>query len=107
MQPPLDADVRRNDDVMSHSSGQPPESVDQTKLGDRWYLVADGVHLDVATAKLTLQCGGRSCVADAVLVESEARYNDGSSVTGQTPLTIPRKDGIVLRRVPPPSTCQQ
>ena len=49
--------------------------------GDTFFPVAAAVHLD-ATSSLVLQCAadGGDCIADAVLVESLARYNDGSAV---------------------------
>lgn len=86
--------------------GLDPVVLDQTQSGDRWVSVAASATLDV-DATLRLQCGsrsGRPCVADAVLVESQARYNDGARLMAST-LTVRRKDGVVLRRMPPPPGC--
>ena len=41
------------------------------------------------------QAGGGSCIADAVRVESAARYNDGSAADN---VTLQPMDAIVLRR---------
>ena len=80
-------------------------SVDLTQLGDRWFVVAANVELAPGAA-LELHCpaSGGSCVADAVLIESAARYNDGAAVSN---VTIGAKDGIVLRRLPPPAGCSR
>eukprot|EP00040_Diaphanoeca_grandis_P035995 m.227736 g.227736 ORF g.227736 m.227736 type:complete len:887 (-) comp33530_c0_seq1:113-2773(-) len=78
-------------------------SVDLTSLGDRWVLVAQSVHLSVDThVQLVCPTSGGGCVADAVLVESEARFNDGAEVQS---VTLAGKDGIVLRRFPPATGC--
>lgn len=65
--------------------------------GDSFFSVARGVQLAPGSA-LTLECppGGGECVADAVLVESAARFNDGSAVGAQ--LTLQPMDAIVLQK---------
>ena len=65
--------------------------------GDEWLLVAQGVQLSPAGAHLRVDCahGGGDCIADAVLVESKARWNDGSQATA---VTLQAFDAIVLRK---------
>ena len=69
----------------------------QATGGDTWTLLFTEVALTPGTV-LTLSCSDaatRSCIADAVLVESKARYNDGSPLeTGAVRLGA--FDGIVL-----------
>ena len=71
--------------------------------GDVFFPVATGIHLD-ASSRLVLQCAAAAaaaadvagdCIADAVLVESLARFNDGSAVDT---LTLQPTDGIILQR---------
>jgi hypothetical protein len=52
----------------------------RTDGGDEWLAVATAVHLGKG-AQLQVACpaGGGDCIADAVMVESAARYNDGSA----------------------------
>ena len=74
--------------------------------GDAFVLVAAEVQLTAAST-LTLACpaGGGDCIADAVLVESAARWNDGSAVLGGN-VTLQGTDAIVLRRtVGAPASC--
>jgi hypothetical protein len=71
-------------------------TLDQRTGGDKWHFVA-AVPLDPSDlpyVRLTCQ-GGAPCIADALHVRSEARYNNGSPV-GQ--ITLPPMDGIVLQR---------
>ena len=79
-------------------------TVDITQAGDRWYLVAEGVQLSAGSV-LSLACpaAGGSCVADAVLVESAARFNDGAAVQS---VELGPTDGIILRRQPAPAGCK-
>ena len=72
---------------------------DQRTGGDEWHLVA-AVPLSPADApyvRMTCQ-GPAPCIADALHVRSQARYNDGSPA-GQ--VTLQPMDGIVLLRVWP------
>jgi len=74
--------------------------------GDAFFLVAANVQLTAAST-LTLACpaGGGECIADAVLVESAARWNDGSAVLGGN-VTLQGTDAIVLRRtIGAPASC--
>jgi len=77
-------------------------TLDQTKPGDRWTLVAD---LDLKAADkpfVRLRNGGSSgrLVADALSVASHARRNDGNPVTR---VTIGPFDGLMLQRTEPVS----
>jgi hypothetical protein len=64
--------------------------------GDTFFPVASDVALDAASV-LTVECppGGGTCVADAVLVESAARWNDGADAAN---VTLQAFDAIVLER---------
>jgi hypothetical protein len=82
-----------------------PATVDlRTQGGDGWFSIAKGVQLSPG-ATLTVKCptGGGHCIADAVLVESVARYNDGSDAASVTLATM---DAIVLARTNPPAHCK-
>ena len=88
-------------------SGVPvtPVTVDlRTQGGDGWFSIAKGAQLSEG-ATLTVKCpaGGGGCIADAILVESEARYNDGSAAASVTLATM---DAIVLARTDPPAHCK-
>ena len=62
--------------------------------GDRWNVVSN-LTLPVG-AVVTVRCvNAATCVADALLVESAARLNDGSDVSS---LTLPSMDGAVLAK---------
>jgi hypothetical protein len=64
--------------------------------GDRWTTIATDLALPIG-AVVTVSCPGPAvCVADAVLVESMARLNDGRS-TGPS-LSLPAMDGALLVR---------
>jgi hypothetical protein len=75
----------------------PPVTVDLSKDGgDLFFPVAAAAQLSPG-ATLLVECpaGGGDCISDAVLVESAARYNDGSEVAR---VTLQPMDAIVLRR---------
>ena len=77
--------------------GGAPLTVDlSAQGGDAFFVVAANVALDPSSA-LELRCpaGGGDCIADAVLVESVARFNDGSAA--QT-VALGALDAIVLKR---------
>ena len=71
-----------------------------------WYSIAKSVELVPGSATLTVSCpeGGGSCIADAVLLESEARYNDGSAVSGAG-VALASMDAIILARTDAPPHC--
>eukprot|EP00045_Choanoeca_perplexa_P011966 m.128551 g.128551 ORF g.128551 m.128551 type:complete len:822 (+) comp15833_c0_seq4:1839-4304(+) len=70
-------------------------TLDQTSAGDVWQPIATNVSLAPgAYVRLTCKAEtGRICVADAVLVESAQRYNDGTSAET---VVLAGMDGIVL-----------
>ena len=72
-------------------------TVDQSTGGDVWLTIATNVSLmPGASVKVTCHAAqGRLCVADAVLVESAKRYNDGSAVQE---VELASMDGIVLTK---------
>ncbi len=67
-----------------------------TQGGDQFLPIALGAQLD-PTSVLVIECpeGGGGCVADAVLVESAARWNDGSEAPQ---VTLSSMDAIVLAK---------
>lgn len=78
--------------------------------GDVWFPIAQSVELSPGNATLTVSCpsDGGTCIADAVLVESKARYNDGSAIasTGNGGGVLLRAmDAIILARTNPPAHC--
>lgn len=83
-----------------------PVTLDLTKQGgDVWFPIVKSAQL-VRGASLTMSCphGVGTCIADAVLVESEARYNDGSDAAS---VTLGTMDAIVLSRTNPPAHCSR
>lgn len=67
-----------------------------TQGGDQWFLIASGVSLSPSsTLQVDCPAGGQSCIADAVLVESDARYNDGSAAEQ---VSLQPLDGIILQK---------
>ena len=85
--------------------------VDLTKDGgDVWYPIAKSVQLAAGNATLMVHCPSTvsgTCIADAVLVESEARYNDGSPVAVGSGggVTLNSMDAIILAWAKPPAHC--
>ena len=71
-------------------------NLDQRSGGDEWNLVAE-VQLAPGDAPyVRMTCTGSApCIADALLLRSKARYNDGSTAAQ---VTLQPMDGIVLRR---------
>jgi hypothetical protein len=69
-------------------------TLDQRRTGDQWHAFATAVALEPGDV-VQLQCAdaGRGCIADALLLESAARFNDGSAVDT---VTLDPLDGIVL-----------
>ncbi|MGC8641042.1 MAG: putative glycoside hydrolase [Isosphaeraceae bacterium] len=74
------------------------KTLDQTRAGDEWHTIAEGLKLTPEqhpTVRIR-NGGGGMLVADALHVFSAERYNDGT-VTRE--VTLEPMDGIVLRRV--------
>ena len=88
-------------------SGGIETTVDLTSQGgDLFFAVAANAQL-APGATLTVACasGDGDCIADAVLVESAARWNDGSATAS---VTLQPMDAIVLRRTTgAPAHCAQ
>ena len=85
---------------VSISPGGLQATLDLTRQGgDVFFPVAAEAQL-APGATLLVECpaGGGDCIADAVLVESAARYNDGSAAAQ---VTLQPMDAIVLRRDAP------
>lgn len=75
-------------------------TLDQSAGGDRWIEVAHVALAPDESPVLRLVCpDGEACCADAVLLRSDRRYNDGTVVTGS--VTLGPTDGIVLRWASP------
>jgi hypothetical protein len=72
-------------------------ALDQRGGGDEWHSIANVALAPGDNAFVRLTCSGAPCVADAVYLESAARYNDGSAVSE---ITLAPLDGIILRRAP-------
>jgi hypothetical protein len=66
---------------------------DSPNNGDRWNQIVANLTLP-RTAVVSVECTGGLCIADAVLIESMSRLNDGSDVGTQ--LTVPAFDGAIL-----------
>ena len=73
--------------------------------GNAFFLVAADVQLTPASV-LTIECpaAGGACVADAVLLESAARFNDASEADT---VTLQPMDAIVLAKKDAPPGCTQ
>ena len=76
------------------------KTLDQTKTGDEWHTIAEGLKLAPGEHPVVrLRNGGQgTLVADALHVFSAERYNDG---TVARQVTLEPMDGIVLRRITP------
>jgi hypothetical protein len=73
--------------------------------GDEWAAIATDVPLTPGCI-LALSCAGVGlCIADAVLVEGRARYNDGSVVSGS--VSVAAMDAIVLARAGSAGECSK
>ena len=74
------------------------KTLDQSGNGDSWHAIAT-VALKAADAPRVRvrNAGNGTLVADAILLESQARWNDGSAVSS---VTLDPMDAIVLHRSP-------
>ena len=71
-------------------------TVDPSQGGDAWFPIATVLLQRADTPLLRPRNGGAGALyADAILVESEARYNDGAAVRE---VTLSPFDAIVLRK---------
>jgi hypothetical protein len=70
-------------------------ALNQTTGGDEWHLIGAVSLSPPAHAYVRLRCQGAPCMADALYLQSRARYNDGSLAMT---VTLQPLDGIVLQR---------
>ena len=71
-------------------------TLDQRSGGDEWNQVAEVQLVPGDAPYVRMTCTGSApCIADALLLRSQARYNDGSTAAQ---VTLQPMDGIVLRR---------
>jgi hypothetical protein len=69
-------------------------NVDQTTNGDQWHLIATVPLLASNTTEVRLTAGQGICVADALHIFSQSRYNNGQSALT---IRLQPMDGIVLQ----------
>jgi hypothetical protein len=73
------------------------QTFDQRSGGDEWHFVAEVPLSPNNMNYVRMQCqGGAPCLADALHIRSQARYNDGSSATK---VTLQPLDGVILTRL--------
>jgi hypothetical protein len=70
-------------------------TLNQTTGGDEWHLIGAVSLSPSSNAYVRLRCQGAPCIADALYLRSQARYNDGSLAPT---VTLQPLDGIVLQR---------
>jgi hypothetical protein len=77
------------------------ETFDQRSGGDEWHFVAEVPLSPGHINYVRMYCQGEApCLADALHLRSEARYNDGSSTEK---VTLQPLDGIILARLTAPN----
>jgi hypothetical protein len=84
-------------DVVVNGEVKATATVDQTQGGDQWHRIASGVTLSRsagAQVRIT-NLQSKPAIADAILVQSTARYNDGSDASS---VELDPMDAVVLRR---------
>jgi len=84
-------------EVVSGAKVVASKTLDQTRAGDEWHTIAQGLSLapeDKPLVRVKSAAGG-VLMADALHVFSAERYNDGQAVRQ---LSLEPMDGIVLRR---------
>jgi hypothetical protein len=71
-------------------------SLDQSRDGDQWHRIGEvRLHAGQKAEIRVRPLDGRPCVADALHVTSQSRYNDGSPAES---VQLAPMDGIILRR---------
>jgi hypothetical protein len=73
-------------------------NLDQTSGGDQWHQVASVSLSATNSTCVNLTAPSGICVADAIWVRSQARYNNGQAVTT---VRLQPMDGIILQRDQP------
>jgi hypothetical protein len=81
-------------EVMVNGSVVASATLDQTKNGDQWNRIASVALTKAAGAQVRItNLQPKTAIADAILVQSTARYNDGSDATS---VELDAKDAIIL-----------
>jgi hypothetical protein len=74
-------------------------TLNQTTGGDEWHLIGAIPLSPQDDTYVRLICQGAPCIADALYLRTQSRYNDGTPAES---VTLQPLDGIVLRRENPP-----
>ena len=82
-------------EVIANGQVAASATLSQTTGGDEWHLIGAVPLSPSANAYVRLRCQGVPCIADALYLQSRARYNDGSLAST---VTLQPLDGIVLQR---------
>jgi hypothetical protein len=83
-------------EVVSAGTVVASQTLDQTTGGDAWHTIATVALKAADKPRVRIRnAGAGTLVADALLLESQARWNDGSAATS---VTLTAMDAIVLRR---------
>jgi hypothetical protein len=81
-------------DVIVNGSVVATATLDQTKNGDQWNRIASVALTKAAGAQVRItNLQAKPAIADAILVQSTARYNDGSDASS---VELDAKDAIIL-----------
>ncbi|MBK9989814.1 MAG: carbohydrate binding domain-containing protein [Verrucomicrobia bacterium] len=81
-------------DVMVNGSVVATTTIDQTRNGDQWNRIASVALTKAAGAQVRItNLQSKPAIADAILVQSTARYNDGSDAPS---VELDAKDAIIL-----------
>jgi hypothetical protein len=83
-------------EVVSAGAVVASQTLDQTTGGDSWHKIATVALKAADKPRVRIRnAGAGTLVADALLLESQARWNDGSAASS---VTLTAMDAIVLRR---------
>jgi hypothetical protein len=83
-------------EVVSGGSTLASATLDQSQGGDEWHAIGQAFLSPADMPYVKMTCGGGApCVADALYVFSEARYNDGSDASS---VVLQPLDGIILEK---------
>ncbi|MBK9989816.1 MAG: hypothetical protein IPP19_03520 [Verrucomicrobia bacterium] len=81
-------------DVIVNGSVVATTTIDQTRNGDQWNRIASVALTKAAGAQVRItNLQSKPAIADAILVQSTARYNDGSDAPS---VELDAKDAIIL-----------
>ncbi len=88
-------------DVLNGGTVVATQTFDQSTGGDQWHRIAQVALTQAGNASVRIRNqGSGAAIADAILVQSSARYNDGSAVST---VELEAMDAIVLKRDGAPS----